>query len=280
MTDRQAVKGAAHSPPRRDCDPDGSRRYQDLTPPENSNARWRQNGDTGSLSPSGASQETHGQVSTWSLRGRSEANLRGTATQDRWGAGFLTGLCWAAVADGISGGPQGAAAAQAALGAVTGLLTATCASPVPRHDVETLLYRCVDTAQSAVAPWYAPDHPGGTTLTICLLDDVWIGFAAVGDSPAHVAKAGQPWVQLSPAQAPGGLASWIGAPTAPDPWIELQSASAWDRVLLTTDGVDVTSDWRSSPDLHLSRLFDNSPRNGDDSTAVMLNRAVLPAEES
>lgn len=111
--------------------------------------------------------------------GDGRRNRRGHDYQDRWLYAATPAGAWAAVADGISGGPHGAAAAEAAITAAARTL---CAS-----DLGPVVVRCAfREAARAVRPWFHGQEPGGTTLTIATVSAEGVVVATVGDSPAYL----------------------------------------------------------------------------------------------
>lgn len=218
-----------------------------------------------------------------SVAGVAVQNTRGYPGQDRWAVGANQHGAWAIVADGISGGPRGAEAAEAATVVAHSLLMASTLDDVS-------MYRAFDAAHAAVAPWYRDREAGGTTLTIAIIDNDRVLIGHVGDSPAWVVhtvavnsenRAGELPARVEQVTTTPGrraLTYWLGAPTAPDPLIVDASPNDVEYIVVCTDGVDpahveVTcrnAAANESVTSLVTALASNTAVDGDDATIAII----------
>lgn len=172
-------------------------------------------------------------VPSLSVAAHSLANTRGKDNQDRWATGSSVHGTWVAVADGISGGSRGAAAAEAAIGVLGPFLTNSALD-------EAAMRRVFAAANAAVSPWYGKQHRGGTTLTLAFVTDRRILIGQVGDSPAWLLTCdGEDGAlrEVAPAAAPGvPLIEWIGSSRQPEPTFSEHPRGA-SHLIVATDGV-------------------------------------------
>ncbi|RJS45207.1 PP2C family protein-serine/threonine phosphatase [Nocardioides cavernaquae] len=216
----------------------------------------------------------------WEVAGGSVRNQRGHDNQDRWRAGTTADGFWIAVADGISGGPDGARAAQTAVG-VTGRVLGDA------RLLEADLHRAFDTVHAALWPWYDGTPAGGTTLTVVAFTPGGLRIAWVGDSPAYV-DFGAGLHRATDQRGPGALRHWLGARDQPETRI-----LGWEpedvpvRVLAVSDGVaEATLLAPSAAGTSAAQLVESAlavpSHGGDDATLVVARRAPAypPVEPS
>lgn len=172
--------------------------------------------------------------------GGSCVNTRGGENQDRWQAGAGPAGAWLIVADGISGGPHGAPAAQSAVSIANSVLVASDLD-------EASLYRAYDVVHAALWPWYVNEVPGGTTLTIAVASAEGVFVAAIGDSPAY-ADDGSGLAMVTDLAPPGGLREWLGSRDVPQPTVRWWSAAKEVITLIVaSDGIDPATIYALAP---------------------------------
>ena len=202
------------------------------------------------------------------VSGTSSANTRGDEWKDRWAVGAHDEGAWAVVADGISTDPAGAEAAQTAVSVCARMLTG---SALRESDVLS----AVDTACSAVEPWYDQHRPGGTTITIAAVSQNSLVICSLGDTAVYLGRDGT-LTRVTPGALPHGrLGQWAGMLPRTQPWL---SSRTWDcsidgPVVVASDGIDL-SDTQLPPlsyDLPSSLLRIGERQHGDDATVAVVN---------
>lgn len=257
-----------------------------------------------------------GVVKAWvpTVAGASRPNTRGYPNQDRWEVGAGPAGAWAVVADGITGGPRGAEAAETAVAAMAAVLNAGGVS------LSSVL-RGFATAQACVSPWYSAGPPGGTTLSVVCVADGMVSGATVGDSPVwllcraepeaeapmtqdqHAAAGGGPgatstsgasWrsaLELRTAAAPqqGPLNDWVGSGGLVEPVMFQVPAQTVLAVVVCSDGVapaslsQLVSSWPIEPRLRrvsasraVNQLMAGESVDGDDVTVAVIALPSIP----
>lgn len=196
--------------------------------------------------------------------GGSRENTRGHEWQDRWAAGGGQLCTWMAVADGITGGKAGAAAAQAAVEIAATTLGVGGAT-------ELSVIAAFAAARAAVNPWYADARTGGTTLCVTVADAHRAVVGWVGDSAALALTAGR-LERLTPSRSGAALTQWIGDGTVEPPQLRSFPLSGPAVLVLATDGLELDGiEWDGlDPRGFVARaLTQCRVASGDDATVVV-----------
>jgi serine/threonine protein phosphatase PrpC len=169
-----------------------------------------------------------------------------------------------AVADGITSGEDGAAAAQCAVEMAANALGAGVAT-------EASVIAAFAAARAAVNPWYVNSGSGGTTLCVMVADARRAVVGWVGDSAAFALNQGR-WVRLTPHRSGSALTDWIGDGTVAAPHLRSFPLSGPAVLALATDGVeldDVQWDGRDPRGFVGWALTQCRVPSGDDATIVV-----------
>lgn len=196
--------------------------------------------------------------------GGSRINTRGHSWQDRWAAGGGQLCTWMAVADGITGGGSGAAAAQCAVEMATHVLGMGVAA-------EASVIAAFAAARAAVNPWYLNSSAGGTTLCVMVADTRRAVVGWVGDSAAFALVEGR-LERITPARSGSALTHWVGDGTVEPPQLRSFELSGPAVLVLATDGLELDGiEWDGlDPRGFVGRaLTQCRVPSGDDATLVV-----------